>query len=233
MALKVRTLVPEPGAAKLAGPKLAVIPLDRPLALSATVELNAEAPVTVRLTVALAPCVKLADAALSARVKPGRGVTVNCSVVVWVTPPPFAVMVMDRVPNATVRPAVRVSVLDADPGAVSVDGEKLAVMPPGSPLTLNATAALKLFVPATVTVTAVFPPCAKLAGALALSVNPGGGATVTVTGKTLVRLPLVAVTESVWLPAATCVVALTVSVLLPAPGALKLAADSFVVIPPG
>lgn len=106
-------------------------------------------------------------------------------------------MVTDRVPNATVRPAVKVSVLEPDPGAVSVDGEKLAVMPAGSPLTLKATAELKLLVPATVTVTAVLPACAKLAEALALSVNPGGGATVTVTGKTLVRLPLVAVTESV------------------------------------
>jgi len=197
LALKVKTLVPEPGAARLDGEKLAVTPLGTPLAVIATVELNAAAPVTVKVTVADVPCMMLAEVALSVRVKPGRGVTVTCIEVVWVTPPPFAVMVMDRVPNATVRPAVRVSVLVPEPGGVRIDGEKLAVIPPGRPLTLKATVALKLLVPFTVTVTAVFPPCARLAGPLVLTVNPGGGATVTVTGNTLVRPPPVAVTDSV------------------------------------
>lgn len=202
LALRVRTLVPEPGAPRLAGEKLAVTPLGVPLALNATLELNAGSPAIVRVTVAEVPWVMLAEAVFSLRVKPGNGVTVTCSVVVWVTPPPFAVMVIDRVPNATVRPAVNFSVLVPEPGAPRVEGEKAAVIPPGKPLALNATAALKLFVPLTVTVTADVPPCATVAGPLALIVNPGGGATVTVTAKTLVRPPPVAVTESAKLPVA-------------------------------
>ena len=196
VALRVRVLALVPGA-RLAGEKLAVTPLGMPVALSATVAVNAGSYVSVRFTDALAPCIMLADVALSARTNAGRGVTVNCTVVVCVTLPPFAVIVIDRVPNATVKPAVSFNVAVPDPGALRDDGEKLAVMPPGSPVTLSATAALKLFVPFVVTVTDAVPPCATLAGPLVLSVRPGGGAIVTVTGKVLVRPPPVAVTVSV------------------------------------
>lgn len=197
LALRVRTLVPEPGAARLEGAKLAVTPLGRPLALNATAELNAEAPLTVRVTVAADPCVMLTEAALSVKVKTGRGVTVNGSAMLWVTPPPFAVIVIERVPNAAVALALRVSTLVPEPGAARLEGEKLAVTPPGRPLALKATAASKLFVPLTVSVTAAVPPCATVAGALALTVSPGGGTTVAASGKTLVRPPPVAVTTRV------------------------------------
>jgi hypothetical protein len=82
LALRVRMLVPEPGAPRLAGEKLAVTPLGVPLALNATVELNAGSPVMVRVTVVEDPWLMLAEPALSLRVKPGSGVTVTCSVAV-------------------------------------------------------------------------------------------------------------------------------------------------------
>lgn len=196
LALRVSVLDPDPGAARVAGEKLAVTPLGMPVAVKATAESNAGAPATVSVTVVELPCTTLAALALSVRLNPGGGVTVTWSEVVCVTPPPFAVMVMDRVPAATLRLALSVNVLEPAPGAAREAGEKLAVIPPGSPLALSATAALKLLVPFTVTLAVPAPPCTNVTGPLVLSVNPGGGATVTVTGKTLVRPPPVAVTCS-------------------------------------
>ena len=53
----VRVELPEPGAARVAGLKDAVAPEGRPLALSATTELNPPATVDVMLPEAELPCV--------------------------------------------------------------------------------------------------------------------------------------------------------------------------------
>ncbi len=123
-AAKVSVLVPAPGAAILAGAKLAVTPDGSPAAESVTAELNPPDGVTVRLAGAVPPRAMLTvdGAAASARVGVGA-VTVSAIVVVFVTLPPVPVIVTVAVPNVAVLDAVKVIVLDA----------KAAVTPDGSP----------------------------------------------------------------------------------------------------
>jgi len=233
-ALSVSTVDPEPGAPRLGEEKLAVTPAGMPVALNATAELNAGSPAIVSVTAALPPCGVVAVGALAVSVKPGGGVTVKASTAVRVSPPPFAVMVTERVVRGAVRLALSVSTLVPAPGAARLEGAKLAVTPVGKPLTENATGALNPLVPLTVTFAAALPACVMVsADTSVLMVNPGGGATVTDTGKVLVRPPPLAVTTRLYVPRAACAAALTVSVLVPDPGAGKLASDNFVVIPPG
>ncbi len=68
---------------------------------------------------------------------------VNATVVVWVTPPPFAVTVTLAVPVVAVPLAENVSVELPLPGAAMEAGLKLAVTPAGRPETDKEIAALK------------------------------------------------------------------------------------------
>ena len=79
LALSVSTLVPEPGAATVAGEKVGVTPAGRPLTDSATGELNPALPVENRTTATLPPCWAVTNCALEARLRFGGGSTVTTS----------------------------------------------------------------------------------------------------------------------------------------------------------
>jgi hypothetical protein len=91
VAEKANTLEPEPGAAKLAGEKLAETPLGRPVALSVTGALNPFAPATLKFTAAFAPCARLTDGADALIAIVGGGTTVTANGSVLVSAPLFAV----------------------------------------------------------------------------------------------------------------------------------------------
>jgi len=172
-AEKVTVLVPAPGAAILAGTKLAVTPDGSPDVERVTAELNPPDGVTVRPTGAVAPRTTLAadGAAVSARAGAGA-VTVRATVVVFVTAPPVPVIVTVTVPSAAVLDAVKVAVFDAKP----------AVTPDGSPDAEYVT--VELNPPEGVTVSVV---CAEAERrtvtdvGLAASIKLGGAVTVTAT----------------------------------------------------
>jgi hypothetical protein len=94
VARKIRTLAPDPGAARYDGERLAVTPLGRPLVLSVTVELKPFAPFTARLVVAIPPCARLADDALAVIAKLGGGATVTAMGSEPASPAPLAVTTM-------------------------------------------------------------------------------------------------------------------------------------------
>ena len=76
------------------GEKLTVTPAGIPLTVNVTGELNPAVSVRVKLKLVLAPRATVADVGLSLRVKFGGAPTVTTSVTVWVTLPPFAVIVI-------------------------------------------------------------------------------------------------------------------------------------------
>lgn len=80
--------------------------------------------------------------------------------------------------------------LRPDPGAEMLVGEKLAVIPLGSPLTDRFTAALNVALAVVVTVTVAWPPAAKVAGLDEMArVNVGTGRMVSVMFAVLVNPP--------------------------------------------
>ncbi len=94
VARKIRTLAPDPGAARDDGEKLAVTPLGRPLVLSVTAELKPFAPLTATFVVAVPPCARLADDGLAVIAKLGGGATVTAMGSEPASPPPLAVTTM-------------------------------------------------------------------------------------------------------------------------------------------
>jgi len=159
---------------------------------------------------------------------------VSVSVTVLVMPPPEAVTVTMLVLKATLALAVKFSMLVPAPGEGSEAGEKAAVTPDGNPLTDSATAAPGL--PDTETPMELAPPCARFA-AVALRAKVRLGA----TGAGMVTLTVAAVLSelpgplivTVYVPGATLLAAVSVTVLVPLPGAEKLAGERVAVKPEG
>lgn len=135
------------------GEKPTVTPAGIPLTVNVTGELNPAVSVSVKLKLVLDPRATVADVGLSLRVKLGGAATVTTSDTVWVTLPPFAVMVMVWLPTAALVAALKVRTLVPEPGAARLAGEKLAVMPAGTPFAATATAELNAVAPVTVKVT--------------------------------------------------------------------------------
>lgn len=92
----VRVDVPEPGAAIDVGLKVAVTPVGRPLADSATAELNPPETVVVMVDVPLLPCATDTEVGEAASVKAGvaAAVTVSETVAVCVMLSPVPVIVI-------------------------------------------------------------------------------------------------------------------------------------------
>ena len=85
-------------------------------------------------------------------------------------------------PGAREAEAAKVSVLLPEPGEAIVVGANVAVKPDGSPLARKATEVLNEALPVVVSVTVVLAAGATVAElADALSVNDGGGRTVSVS----------------------------------------------------
>lgn len=89
-AAKVKVLLPLPGAAILAGVKVAVTPAGTPLMESATAELNPDPAVVVNVMGVDAPGVTVALVALAASVKLPGCETVRANFSVLVVLPPTA-----------------------------------------------------------------------------------------------------------------------------------------------
>jgi len=85
--------MPEPGAAMLAGAKLAVIPLGNPLTERARAELKAVLAFAVTNTVPLFPAARESELAFVDRVNEAGARMVSVLFAVLVSPPPIALMV--------------------------------------------------------------------------------------------------------------------------------------------
>lgn len=183
-----------PADGLVTGEKLGVTPTGIPATTRFTGALNPPVSVSVTLKEPVEPRAIVCPVELSLNVKVGGGVTDTVRVTDSVNPPPFAVIVIVRLPTAAFKLATSVKTLDPDPGAAKEDGEKLAVTPLGNPLALRLTKELKPFTPLTATVAVALLPCTRLAeDSLAVKVKVGGGFTVTAIGSVPVSPPPVAV----------------------------------------
>src|ERR1700722_2160030 len=108
------------------------------------VELNPADAVSVRPTTGeVPPSGTLTAVFVKATAKVDEGaVTLSATAVVFVTPPPVAVIVTVADPAVAVPDAAKVTELDPAPGAAKLAGEKLAVTPAGSPVAERAIAEL-------------------------------------------------------------------------------------------
>lgn len=132
-ALRFTLLLPLPGAAILAGTKIAVTPEGSPLTDMATEELNPFPPTLVKVTFTdpLRAKLTLVELAVSVKVP----VTVRLKFSSMVAPPPTAPSVRVEVPGVAVEATARVNVLLPLPGAAMLGWVKVAVTPLWSPLT--------------------------------------------------------------------------------------------------
>lgn len=145
----------------------------------------------------------------------------------------MALTVKVHAPTVAVELAESLIVLDPLPGAATVAGEKLAVTPAGSPVTVKAMAELNAVPFAVVRVIEAVLPRARLAlAALAASVNVGGRM-VRLKDTVLSAPAPAAPSVNVWAPAATVEATDSVKVLLPFPGAGMLVLLKLAVTPLG
>jgi hypothetical protein len=152
-ALSVKVLV----LAVVAGLKLAVTPLGKPLMDKATLLLNPPAGAIEMLEVALAPWASDTDAGVADKLKfaTAGALTVKVNFVCEVNDPLFPVMVTVAVPMAAELPALNVSVVDP----VLDVGLNDAVTPLCRPLAANDTAPANPPEGATVIVELPLPLC--------------------------------------------------------------------------
>jgi hypothetical protein len=184
-AESVKVLLPLPGAAMVAGEKLAVTPLGRLLTDNAIAELNPFTVAVVKVIGVDPPGGKRTFVPLDFSVKLD-GKTVRAMTCACALPPPVPVTVKVETPAAVPEAADSFKVLLPLPGAAMLEGAKLAVTPCGSPLTDNATAELNPFSTAVVKAIGIELPGATLA-LVALGVSVKLGVT-TVTGNVRVRV---------------------------------------------
>src|SRR5271157_4539268 len=90
------------------------------------------------------------------------GVTVSVTKGFWVSPPPYALTVMGYVPTAVLAPTLIVMVELPAPGAPIVAGEKLTVVPAGTPTAVNVMGLLKPLETAVEITDVPCPPCATV-----------------------------------------------------------------------
>jgi len=148
-----------------------------------------------------------------------------------VIPPPVPLTVRVDTPVLVPDALVRVNVLVPFPGAATLCGLKLALIPDGNPDTERATAALNPPSACAVRVIDTLPLAeTDVEVVLPDKVKPG---TFTVSGFVCRTPPPLAVTASKYAPGATLDAAMSVSVLVPEPGSAKLAGLRLAVIPAG
>jgi hypothetical protein len=209
-AVRVRTLL---GPVVEAWLKLAVTPLGNPLALKVTPPVKPPVRVIEIVLVPFASRLIARLAGLAASVNPGDG-TVRLIVVVRVRLPLTPVTVTVAEPKVAVPEAVRVNVLLVPVVEVWL---KLAVTPPGNPLTLKATLLVKL-ARWIVIVLAPFAPrfTVRLPG-LAESAKSGVVGAVTVRANVVERVspPPEPLMVTLVVPVATVLDAARVNVLPP------------------
>jgi hypothetical protein len=200
---KVAVLLPD-----VTAPKVAVTPVGRPDAVSATLPLKLEISVMAMLLVPLAPGLMLKLAGVTASVKLGGGLTVSAMVALLVKVPEVPVMVTVDVPAAAVLAALRVRVLLPDAIAPNV-----AVTPVGKPDAASATVPLKPEMSVMAMLPAPLVPglMFRLAGVTA-SVKFGCATMVSAIVAFPVRLPDVPVIVTVPSPVVAFAAALNVTV---------------------
>lgn len=171
--------VPMEDGERLAGEKVAVTPLGKPVRERATEEVKPFCPVAESVRDVEAPLAMVAVEELAVSEKLGAGETVRVSVRVFVTPAPVAEIVRVELPVLAVEAEVSVNLLVPLPGEAMLAGAKAAVTPLGKPVTEMAIAELKALRPEVERVIEVDAPAATLAlEALADNEKLGAGATV-------------------------------------------------------
>lgn len=137
--------------------------------------------------------------------------------------------------GATVEAAESVSTLDPEPGDTIVpEEENCPLMPDGNPVTDRLIAALKVEFGVVVNVTVFEPPAGTLTVvAEGDKVKVGAGATVREIETVFFSVPLVPVTVSVALPALALLAAVSLSTVLPDPGAAIVTGVKVPVTPAG
>jgi len=135
LADRVRVDDPEPGAAIDDGLKPAVTPEGRPEADNDSAALNPPDIVVDIVEFPEPPWEIVTDDGDAVIEKSGiaAAVTVRLSVVVWVFPPPVAVIVTVDVPVGVDEAVATVRLADPEPGAPIAAGLNVAVAPEGSP----------------------------------------------------------------------------------------------------
>jgi len=230
VSFSVLLCVPAPESAD--GEKLAVTPAGSPLIESATEELNPPIPVMVTVSERLDPCASLPVVTLSFSEKLGGGLTVTVIGRFTVMPPPDAAMVTVEFPSGAAEAALIVRMLVPEPLSGRVAVEKLAVTPLPRPLTVRPTEALNPYLAARLRFTFELAPCTTATDfVFALSVKLGGGVTTRVTGQFIDKPPPVARIVMAYVATVACAVALSVSRLLPDPGAGKLDGEKLAATP--
>ena len=112
----------------------------------------------VSVNVLDAPAATLMEPAEEASVNVGAGATVTESAIVCFVEPLLAATVAEYAPGLALLVAVSLRTLLPDPGAERVPGVSAAETPAGSPVTENATAALKPALTVTFTLMLWFDP---------------------------------------------------------------------------
>ena len=206
---------------------VAVTPVGNPAALTATEDTKPGLPATLTVALPDAPATTVTEAALT--VIENVGVTVRVRAAVFVTPPPVAVIVREWVPAAALAEAATVNAT-----LVAVGAPAVSATPAGTPATLSVTGEVKLLLGAMLRENPALAPATTLRVlGLSVSANVGAGATVMVTVAVLVSPPPAAVTVAVYVPPAAAALAVTESVLDPAPGNASVAGANVAVTPVG
>jgi hypothetical protein len=155
------TTEPEPGAAIVAGASVAVKPAGAPETVRATAELKPLRRAEVMPTCEVFPIMAVTEVALGVSVNVGVGTTTDTlTLAVW--PPPTPVTVIAYVPGITVEAAVTFKVDAPEPGEAIVGDEKVAIIPVGIPVTVNATADFRVALAVEVIVTGTVLPTATV-----------------------------------------------------------------------
>lgn len=191
--VKVSVDMPLPGAGKLAGLKLAVMPLGNPETRKVSDELKPPKAVAVNFTVPFVELVMVRLPTLPVNASPGTFIVSDCFCVM---PPPLADTTIAQLFGVTLEAAENVTVVAPAPGAdTTLAGRNCAVTPSGRPVTVSVMAALNVEFGVVVRVTVCEPPATTLMEvAEAPRVNVGAGATVTERVRVCFTVPPLAAT---------------------------------------
>lgn len=154
-AFKVRTPLPPPGAAMLAGANVPVTPLGNPLTDIPMADLKPFTAAVEKVSFTELPRITVALTVLKVKVKLGTA-TVKAIVAVRASPPPVPLITTEALLAVALLAAVKVTVTGN--AAVMVGREKRAVTPVGAPLALNVAGELNPPCPNSVIVALADPP---------------------------------------------------------------------------
>jgi hypothetical protein len=220
LTVSLRVDVPEPGAARDEGVRVAVTPVGMPLADKATAELKLpeRALVIVELPELPRDTVSEVGEALREKLAGAGAVTVRLTVVEFVMPPPMPVTVIGYVPVAAVEATVKVRREVPVPGEAMGLVPKPAVTPVGRPLADKVIAELKPFTAAVVIVDVPALPCTTETEVGEGEMVKLGAVTVRLTVVEFTVLPAVPVTVIGYVPVAVDAATVRVRSEVPVPG---------------